>query len=89
MAKVWPLDTIRELFAIAHLLGKSRATLASEREAELFRYSVYNFRRRNPLGTQDVLVTIEPSATANGSFDVILTRRQRPNVVVIQQEDRV
>ena len=74
MTKNWPRDAIRELLALADLEGESRAKLASEREASLFRFAIYGFRRSNNVGN-DIVVTIEGT-------DVVL-RKNPPSVVTI------
>lgn len=75
MAKVWPHATIREIIALASLQGEARATLQTPREAELFRFAIYSFRRSHNVG-YDLSVTI-------GGNDVLLTKNE-PKSVIIQ-----
>ena len=82
MPSVWPIATIRELLALADANGSASAVVGSEEEAELFRYSIYGFRRRNDCH-HDLTVTIEP--TAEGT-SVVLRKRQAPIVTIVQDE---
>jgi hypothetical protein len=79
MPKIWPHATIRELFALANAKGESRAMLGSKREAELFRFAIYSFRRQNDLGW-NLSVTLDDNV-------VVVTRRLVPNVTIIQDDD--
>jgi hypothetical protein len=76
VSKIWPLDTIRELLALANTSGEARATLASAEEAELFRFAIYNFRRNHSLGL-DMTVTIDDNA-------VVVTKRTLAAVTIVQ-----
>lgn len=78
MPKVWPYATIRELLALADVSGESRAELASRREAELFRFAIYSFRRQHDIG-QDLSVTLDGN-------NVIITKRTAPSVVIMQEQ---
>lgn len=78
MPQVWPHATIRELLALADANGEAQATLASAREAELFRFAIYSFRRNNDIG-HNLSVTIADNA-------VVVTRRSTPSVVILQSE---
>lgn len=80
MPKIWPYDMIRELLALADAKGESIATLDSEREAVLFRYAIYSFRRINP-GVGDNL-----SVTLSGT-SVIVTKRLSPVVHILQEQE--
>jgi hypothetical protein len=46
----WPADIIKELLNEAQTKGHSEAELASPKEAELFRYAIKNYKRRNNTG---------------------------------------
>jgi hypothetical protein len=58
MTKIWPHDKIRELLALAETNGSAKAVLSSCREAELFRFAVYSFRRKYNTG-QGIMLTID------------------------------
>jgi hypothetical protein len=58
LSKQWPHDKIRELLALASAKGRSKATLSSERDAELFRFAIYAFRTNNNIG-QDLIITLD------------------------------
>lgn len=78
MPKIWPHAMIRELLALADANGISSAELESEREAELFRFAIYSFRRTNNVGD-------EVSVTLDGP-KVILTRKPAPTIRILQAE---
>lgn len=78
MPKLWPYATIRELLALAEATGQSQATLASEREAELFRFAIYSFRKQYTLG-QDLSISLDGN-------NVIITKRQTPSVMILQEQ---
>lgn len=78
MPRIWPHDVIRELLARAELCGSARATLASAREAKLFRFAIYSFRDANDIG-QNLTVTINDK-------DVIVTKRELPTIAILQEE---
>src|SRR5260370_24674493 len=46
----WPRDLIHSLVNEAETRGSAFVELGSPREAELFRFAVYNFRRKTDLG---------------------------------------
>ena len=81
MRKAWPKATIRELFTLADATGQAAATLTSEREAKLFRFAIYNFRRAEGIGN-DIFVGLESST-------VTLVKREMPSIVIAQEERRV
>jgi hypothetical protein len=58
----------------ASLLGEAQAELESEREAELFRFAIYSFRRQNNIG-QDIVVTLDGPT-------VKLEKRHVPEVTI-------
>lgn len=70
---------MRELLASAEAYGEARATLASAREAELFRFALYSYRRANNLGL-DLALTIDGTA-------VIARKRQAHRVELVLQPD--
>ena len=74
MARIWPHDTIRELLTLAEARGEARSTLDTERDAELFRFAIYSFRRQADIG--DGL-----SVTLDGC-DVVLTVRRMPEIAI-------
>lgn len=78
MPKLWPHATIRELIALAQARGESSAELESEREAELFRYAIYGFRKTNPGIGDDIMVTLDGNR-------VVLTKRTVPNITILQE----
>lgn len=78
MPKLWPHATIRELLALAQVMGESSAELESEREAELFRYAIYGFRKTNPGVGDDIMVTLD------GNY-VVLTKRTTPTINILQE----
>jgi hypothetical protein len=79
LPKIWPHATIRELLARAGVYGESRATLGSAREAELFRFAIYSFRRQNNVGWH-LSVTLDDN-------DVVVTKRVEPNVSILQEQE--
>lgn len=79
MPKVWPQATIRELLAIADATGESIATLGSEREAELFRFAIYSFRRMTGIG-DNLSITLDRTK-------VVVTRRTTPTVTIMQGQE--
>jgi hypothetical protein len=79
MPKIWPHDTIRELLALAEATGESSAELASEREAELFRFAIYSFRREQGIG-HNLSVTLD-------GCRVVVTKRETPTVVILQGQE--
>jgi hypothetical protein len=74
--KLWPTDVIRELLALADATGRSEAVLSSVREAELFRFAIYSFRRHADVGW-DLSVTLDETK-------VIVTKRLPPSVTIVQ-----
>ena len=74
--KIWPHAMIRELLARADINGESRARLSSQREAERFRFAIYNFRRQRNLGS-NLCITIEDDSV------VVVTRREPPVVTIL------
>ena len=79
MPKIWPHDTIRELLALADARGESSAELANAREAELFRFAIYSFRRTNT-GFDDLSVTLNDNK-------VIVTKRTAPKITILQEQE--
>ena len=79
MSQTWPREKIRELLALADTTGSASAVLASAREAELFRFAIYSFRRNTGLG-QDLSVTLEGN-------NVIVTKRQEHYVTISQEQN--
>jgi hypothetical protein len=79
VSKVWPRATIRELLARAKLEGEARASLTTSREAELFRFAIYNFRKEADEG-HDVVLTLEDNT-------VVATHRPLPVVRLCVGED--
>jgi hypothetical protein len=79
MPKVWPHETIRELIALAEATGESQAELASDRDAELFRFAIYSFRRNMQIGL-DLSVIIDNNK-------VIISKRKLPAVNIVQNLD--
>lgn len=82
MTKIWPYDKIRELLALANASGEAVAILNSEREAELFRYAIYGFRRTNPGVGDNLSVTIV-------NTNVIVTKRVSPLVNILQEQETI
>jgi len=78
MQNTWPHEVIRELLARAEADGRAVATLESEREAELFRYAIYNFRKAKGIG-------LGLSVTLDGSTVVV---ERTPAPVVELGEER-
>ena len=74
MPKIWPLEVMRELLALAAATGESRAELATEEEAKLFRFAIYNFRKTNDLGA-DLSITTEANV-------VIVRKRLAPKITI-------
>ena len=79
MPKIWPYDTIRELLALAEAKGEATATVASEREAILFRYAIYSFRKLNDIG-HNLSVTLDNNR-------VIVTKRTLPQVQILEEQE--
>jgi hypothetical protein len=75
LSKIWPQDSIRELLARAEILGESSAELSSDRDAILFRFAIYSFRRNAHIG-EDLSVTIEDKK-------VIVTKKVSPLVKIL------
>ncbi len=59
----WPKKSKLNLFQEANLKGSIQVELKSNYEAELFRFALYNFRRRNEIGKQFLDFQIEISDT--------------------------
>jgi hypothetical protein len=70
---------IRELLALADVQGSARAQLRSRSEAERFRFAIYSFRRQNQFG-HNISVTIE------GDNTVVLTKREAPEITILEAE---
>lgn len=77
MSQTWPREKIRELLALADATGHSSAVLASAREAELFRFAIYSFRRKNADLGGDLSVTLEGN-------NVIIKKREEHYVAISQ-----
>ena len=56
----WPKEKMKELVKLASELGTSEAELASPKEAELFRFALKNYKRRNGVG-ENLTTNIEGS----------------------------
>lgn len=80
MQNTWPHELIRELLARAEAVGRAEASLNSPREAELFRFAIYNFRRTVGIG-QSLTVTLDDAK-------VIVTSSPAP-VVILSEESAV
>lgn len=76
MSKIWPYDTIRELLALARVLGESTAELANEEDARNFRFAIYSFRRQNDEGN-DLSITLDGNK-------VIVRPKQVPVVKILE-----
>lgn len=74
MPKLWPYELIRELLTRADLTGESSATLASPRDAQLFRYAIYSFRKQTDLG-RDLFITLEDNT-------VKVAKRAVPEILI-------
>ncbi len=68
----WPFAVREELFLTAESRGEARIGLRSAREAELFRYALYNHRRATGRGpetsiriedTEVIIEKIDPNLT--------------------------
>lgn len=79
MPKIWPHAVIREMLALADAKGESSAILESARDAELFRFAIYSFRRTTGIG-EDMMVTLEDNK-------VIVTKRASPSVTILQEQE--
>lgn len=77
MPNLWPTATIRELLCTAEAIGEAKATLSSNRDAKLFRYAIYSFRKATAIG-QNVSVTIDDRT-------VIVRKRDEPFVTLHQE----
>lgn len=77
MPVIWDQSLIRELLVRAELQDSSSAVLDSEREAERFRYAIYNFRKEHDLG-HGISITIDGNM-------VKLTRQENPAIVIVQE----
>lgn len=75
MTKTWPKDQIRELIALANVSGSAKAKLSSPGEAKLFRFAIYNFRRRQGLG-EDLVIDLTGD-------EVTLTKAEIPTITII------
>lgn len=58
MPPSWPRNAIRELIALAQLVGQAEAELSSETDAKAFRFAIYYFRRKHKVG-QELTVSID------------------------------
>lgn len=76
MRVIWDRATIRELLSLAQAQGEARASTRSPRDAERFRYAIYDFRKNN-LGFDNLVITLDDSA-------VVVTLHE-PQAVVIEQ----
>jgi chloramphenicol O-acetyltransferase len=79
MSNIWPKDVIRELLALAEAQGSARAEVGTEREAELFRFAIYAFRRQTNLG-QNLTIDLD-----NGA--VVVTKRASPQITIVHPEE--
>jgi len=69
----WPRHIIRELLTRAEIEGSATATLPSRREAELFRFAIYNFRRAEPQLGRNLSISINDSTIiVNRNDEVII-----------------
>jgi hypothetical protein len=75
----WPRDTIRELLAQAEAEGSARAELPSAREAELFRFAIYNFRKQERIG-QSIKINLN---------DNVVEFHSTPSVKIINETQEV
>lgn len=84
MPKSWPHATIRELLAKAELVGSAKAMLDTWREAELFRFAIYSFRRSAQIGL-GLSVTIEAEMIEGEErFVVKLDQKILPEVTIAE-----
>ena len=58
LTNAWPRGTLAALVADAVSSGEALAELGSPREATLFRFALYNFRRSSGLGA-GLTITVE------------------------------
>ena len=82
MPQVWPHATMRELLAQANATGEARATLASAREAELFRFAIYSYRRKHASEYCTLAITLDGN-------NVVATRREEPSVTIVYAEAEI
>ena len=71
----WPSDKIQTLFDLADKNGSAVAELDTEREAALFRFALYSFRRRRKLRNDEFRITLEGNR-------VVITRQVLRNVAI-------
>lgn len=79
MPKIWSHATIRELLTLALTTGESSAVLGSSREAELFRFAIYGFRR-GCSDWDDLSITLDENK-------VIVTKRIAPTITILQTQE--
>ena len=75
MANAWQHATIRELLTQAEILGRATARTESEREAELLRFAIYNFRKSTGIG-------LGLTVTVSGN-DVIVCGKEVPRITIV------
>jgi hypothetical protein len=75
----WPPETIKELLNKAVEVGLTQAVLESPREAELFRYAIYTYRKNHDEDGQwkQLSLTIEDCTV------VVAKRIERPPVTIL------
>ena len=79
MPKIWSSEMIRELLALAGAQGSAQAELANAREAALFRFAIYTFRRKNRIGN-DISITIEDNKV------MLVKRPEIPTIKILQEQ---
>lgn len=85
MKYTWPNKYKLNLFQSAELNGKISVKLSSNYEAELFRFALYNFRRRNKLGHerfQNYQISVfENQLTIHKSIEAEITEIEKEEAV--------
>lgn len=84
MLKKWPHETIRELLAQAECEGSAKAVVDTYREAELFRFAIYTFRRQTQIGMGLSVMIDKEVIDDEEKFVVCLAEKVLPEVTIVQ-----
>ena len=76
---MWPMHTIKELLERAQSHGFSEVSLSSRKEAELFRYSIKNYKQRYKVG-QNLATKITTRPAEDGKVHYYVEVFTRPEV---------
>ena len=66
--ETWPSEQIKDLLLSAQQLGSATAKTSSPRDAELLRFAIYNFRKRNE-GFDNLKATLDGEYVVVKRFD--------------------